>query len=165
MEDTAEQVSTEQCLAIEFENVGAYRFMSVHFWRGKDLYRVLVCRSWLPSVNIAGERGSLARLLSVTSTQVDIVACLGCPVSMIQILNESSFFSRGVQCCFRFDHLILPILMHKIRYSIFRRIDFFSVLQCLMGSRGGSQTENWVLQSPELLRETLSSIAGNEGRK
>ena len=51
--------------------------MSVRFWKGNELCRVFVCRSALPTADLTGELGCLARLLSVFSTQVDIVACSG----------------------------------------------------------------------------------------
>ena len=78
------------------------------FWKGNELCRVFVCRSALPSADLTGELGCLARLLSVISTRVDIIACSGDPVGLIQTLNQSSFFNRGIQTCFRFDSLDLP---------------------------------------------------------
>ena len=48
--------------------------MSVRFWKGSELRRVFGCRSALPTADLTGEFGCLARLLSVTSSQVDIVA-------------------------------------------------------------------------------------------
>ena len=93
MEDIAEQVAVQQRFAIEFVNVEAYRFLTVRFWKDKDLCRISVCRSGLPFVNIADELGFLARLLSVTSTQVDIVERSGFPVSLIQSINQSPSYS------------------------------------------------------------------------
>ena len=126
--------------------------MSVRFWKGNDLCHVFVCRSALPTADLTGELGCLARLPSVTSTQVDIVACSGHPVGLIQTINHSSVFSRGVQHCFRFDSLDLPPLMHKQSYSVFGKIDFFSVLRALLISLGNSQGETWTLKSPNLSR-------------
>ena len=62
--------------------------------------------------------------------------------------------SGGIQSCFRFKRLDLQSLMQRPRYSVFGRIDFFSVLQALMVSLGGSLAEDWVLESPELTRVT-----------
>ena len=48
--------------------------------------------------------------------------------------------------------------MHKGSYSVFGKIDFFSVLQALLVSLGGSQTEDWVLESPELQRVGITPV-------
>ena len=141
MEDIAEQVTSEQCFSIEFERMKTFRFMSIRFWKGSELCRVFVCQSALSSADLTGELGCLARLLSVTSTRVDIVASSGDPVGLIQTLNQSSVFNREIQTCFRFDSLDLPTLMHKLSYSMFGKIDFFSVLQALIVSLGTSYAE------------------------
>ena len=126
--------------------------MSVRFWKGEDLCRVLVCRNGLPSSELTGELGSLARLLSVVSTKTDIVACSGCPVDLLRTIDQSPFFTGGVQSCFRFEQVDVPRLMHKLNYSVFVHIDFFSVLRGLLISLGGSLTTDWIQRSPELTR-------------
>ena len=159
MEVVAEQVASQQFFAVEFEDVNTFRYMSIRFWKDKDLCRTFVRQSGLPASDLTGELGSLARLLSVTSTNADIVACSVCSVTFIQTINESVFFSRGVQSCFRFEKLNFATLMHKTSYSVFRRIDFVSVLQTLMISLRGSLTEKWVLGSP--IRSKVSSLPCN----
>ena len=141
--DLAEQIATTQCFGIEFENVGLNRLMSVRFWKGDFLCRAFVCRSGLPSTDLTGELGS-SRLLSVVSTKADIVACSGCPVELIKTIDHSDLFSRAVQSCSRFEHLRLETMMHKPTYSVFGRIDFFSVLKSLMVSLGAATGEDWV---------------------
>ena len=84
MEDIAEQVIKKQCLSIEFEKRSTFRLMAARYWKGNELCQIFVCRSSLTSTDLTGELGSLARLLSVISTQVDIVACSGIPVGLIQ---------------------------------------------------------------------------------
>ena len=121
--------------------------MSVKFWKELDLCRVYNCRSSLPLTDVTGKRGSLARFLSAVSTRPDMVACSRCPVDFA---NTIEYFSQGVQSCFRFEQLSLARLMHKTSYSVFGKIDFFSVLQALMVSLGDSLTEDWVIRSPEL---------------
>ena len=126
--------------------------MSVRFWKGEDLCRVLVCRNGLPSSELNGELGSLARLLSVVSTKTDIVACSGCPVDLFRTNDQSPFFTGGVKSCFRFEQVDWPRLMHKLNYSVFGHIDFFSVLTGLVMSLGGSLTTDWIQRSPDLTR-------------
>ena len=157
MNDLANQIATTQNFAIEFEDQGVNRLMSVKFWKGNTLCRVYVCRSGLPSSDLTGELGSLSRLLSVVSTKADIVACSGCPVELIRTIDYSAFFPRAVQSCFRFEHLQLQKMMHKPTFSVFGRIDFFSVLKCLIVPLGAATDEDWVLQSPELARVSILS--------
>ena len=151
LSDIAEHVTTQQCFAVEFETVGIYRYMTVKFWKGHELCRVLICRSSLPATGVTGELGSLARFLSAVSTQPDVVACSGCHVDLVKTIDQSDYFPQ-VQSCFRFEQLSLPTLMHKSKYSVFGQIDFFSVLQDLMVSLGGCLTEEWALRSPELTK-------------
>ena len=152
MSDIADQISTLQCFALEFEDQGPNRFMSVRFWKGQYLCKVIVCRSGLPTTNLTGELGSLARLLSSISTKADKVACSGCPSELIRTIDEVPTSVRAVQSCFRFSQLNLSKLMHKSSYSVFGHIDFFSVLRGLVISLGGSANEDWVQRSPVLAK-------------
>ena len=136
VEDVAEQVAATQCFALEYENSGTNRLMSLRFWNGDSLCRVFICRSGLPSSDLTGELGSISRLMSVVSTKADIVACSDCPVNLICTVDHCSLFPRAVQCCFRFEHLRLRTMMHKPSYIVFGRNDSFSVLQCQMVSLG-----------------------------
>ena len=150
MSHLAEQITAEQCFAIEFEDRGPNRYMTVRYWEVQNLHRVLICRSQLPATDLTGELGSLSRLLSVVSTNADIVACSGSSVDLLRTVDYSSLFSRAVQSCFRFDQLNLSKMMHKTSYSVFGHIDFFSVLRGLVISLGGSHSEDWYPRSPEL---------------
>ena len=152
MSDVADQISTLQCFALEFEDQGPNRFMSVRFWKGQYLCKVIACRSRLPTTDLTGELGSMARLLSAISTKADIVACSGCPVDLIRTIDELPTSARAVQSCFRFNQLNLSKLMHKKNYSVFGHIDFFSVLRGLVISLGGLTDEDWILRSPELAK-------------
>ena len=156
LSDIAEQVTTQQCFAIEFETAGVYRYMTVKFWKGQELCRVLICRTSLPASDVTGELGSLARFLSTVSIQPDVVACSGCHVDLLKTIDQSEYFPQGVQSCFRFEQLSLPTLMHKSKNSVFGQIDFFSVLQALMVSLCGSLTEEWAMRSPELTKVSTS---------
>ena len=152
MHDIADHISSSQFVALEFEDEGASRFMSLRSWKGQHLCRVVICRSGLPSTDLTGELGSLARLLSVVSTKADIVACYGSPSELIRTLDDFPTSSRAVQSCFRFSQLSLPKLMHKSSYSVFGHLDFFSVLRGLVISLGGSSQDDWVQRSPELAK-------------
>ena len=153
-------MASEKCFGLEFEDSGSSRFMSLRFWKGHELCRVTVCRSGLPSSDLTGELGSLARLLSVVSTKADIVACSGCPAGLLQAIDGMPTTVRAVQSFFRFSQLDLPHLMHKISYSVFGHIDFFSVLKGLVISLGSSLREEWVQRSPELVRVSISQFYG-----
>ena len=134
--------------------------MSLRFWKGRELCRVTVCRNGLPSSDLAGELGTLARLFSVVSTKADIVACSGCPAELLRTIDEMPTTTRAVQSCFRFSQLDLPHLMHKLSYSVFGHIDFFSVLKGLVISLGSSLREDWVRRSPELVRVSIFQSFG-----
>ena len=162
MNEIAEHVASEQCFGLEFEDRGANRFMSIRFWKKTELCRVLICRIELPSTELAGELGSLARLLSVVSTKVDVVTCSGCSVEFVRTIDEMPDFTRSVQSCFRFEHLDLQCLVHKTSYSVVRHIDFFSVLRGLVISLGGALTEDWMIGSPELTRVSWFYFHGRE---
>ena len=154
MSDIADQISTLQCFALEFEDQGPNRFMSVRFWKGQYLCKVIVCRSGLPTTNLTGnwELGSLARLLSSIFTKAEIVACSGCPSELIRTIDEVPTSVPAIQSCFKFSQLNLSKLMHKSSYSVFGHIDFFSVLRGLVISLGGSANEDWVQRSPVLAK-------------
>ena len=126
--------------------------MSIKFWNGSELCRVFICRSSQITTDVTGELGSLSRLLSAISTKPGIVACSGCHSQLPRAIDESEYYKQGVQSCLRFEHFSLPNLLHKSSYSVFGKIDFFSVLQALVVSLGGSLMEDWVLRSPELTK-------------
>ena len=117
--------------------------MSFTFWQGNSLCRVFVCPSGLHSSDLTGDLGSISRLLSLVSTKAEIVACSGCPVDLIHTTDRCGLLSQAVQCCFCFEHLRLQTMMHKPTYSVFGRIDFFSVLRCLIVSLSYSRL-NWL---------------------
>ena len=138
--------------------VGTNQYMSVKFGKHLELCRVYICRSSLPATDVTGELRSLARFLSAVSTRPDMVACSGCPVEFAKTIDQSEYFSQGVQSCFQFEQLSLARLMHKTSYSVFGKIDFFSVLQALMVSLGGSLAEDWVMRRPELTKVINSMV-------
>ena len=152
MEDISNQVAASQHFGIEFEKRGTNRYMSLRFWNGAQLCRVFICRSGLTGTGLSEELGSLSRLLSVISTTPDVVAFSGCAVDLIRTVDKHPTYPRGVQSCFRFECLDLQTLMHKMNYSVFGHIDMFSVLQCLLVSLGGCLSEDWVVESAELVR-------------
>ena len=133
--------------------------MSPRYCKGQELYRVTVCRSGLPSTELSGELGSLARLLSVVSTKAGINACSGCRVELIRTIDEMPTSTRAVQSCFRFSHLVLSRLMHKMSYSVFGYIDFFSVLRGLVTFLGSSRLEDWIQRSPELIQVSICRLS------
>ena len=139
--------------------------MSPRFWKRTKLCRVFVCQSDLRTAGLTGELGSLSRLLTVISTSPDIVASSGCPVDLIRTIDHHASFPRGVQSCFSFELLNLESLMHNSKYSVFGRIDMFSVLQCLLVSLGGSITGDWVLESSEHVGGKFTFVPWSTGKQ
>ena len=152
MSEIGERITSELQYAIEFEDKGINRFMYARFWKDNSLCKVLICRSGVLIRGLNGELGSLARLMSAISTQADIVSCSGVPLDFILILNNFEFQNRGIQFPFKFNRIPLRELMHKESFSVFGRIDFFSVLQALVVSLGGCIKETWALNSTHLLK-------------
>ena len=64
--------------------------------------------------------------------------------------NESGVFREALQSPFRFESMDLPTIRHRDSYSVFKRIDFFSVLQGLIVSLGVSLSYSWTLECPEI---------------
>ena len=128
--------------------------MSVMFWKGSELCRVLFCRSSLTITDVTGELGSLSRFLCAVSTKPDYVACVGSHSDLAKTIDVSEFYTPGVQSCFRFEYLTLSKLIPKSSFSVFGKIDFFSVLKALVVSLGDSLTEGWAVRSPEHTKVT-----------
>ena len=142
--------------SLEFEKRGLYVHLFVRFWHFECLCRVYVCRSGIANKNLEGELGSFSRLLSAISTEADVVAYSGCSQIFGETLDKSPFFKHGVQYPFRFDEFNLEKMMHKKSYSVFGRIDFFSVLRQLLVSLGGCLEEQWTISAPELSKVVIS---------
>ena len=150
IEDIAQSIIESGQYSLEFERKGHYLHMYVRFWKEEFLCKVYVCRSGLLVKDIEGELGSLSRFMSAVSSEPDIVACSGVPLSFIETIDKSPMFKRSLQYPYRFDGFNLEKLMHKRSYSVFGRIDFFSVMRQLLVSLGGSLDEAWAVSSPEL---------------
>ena len=86
------------------------------------------------------------------STRPDIVACLGGSPETVNLLDQCKFLQHGAQSPYRFDILSARDLMNKSSYSVFGRIDFFSVIQFLVISLGGCLSQDWTLTAPELTK-------------
>ena len=143
---------------MEVEVEGRFKFVYVRFWKEDTLVKAFLCRFGVQSPPLAGEMGALSRILSVVSTKPQLVACSGCSADFIQVFDESGIFQKTLQSPFRFESVNLQSIMHRDSYSIFQRIDFFSVLQGLIVSLGGSLTYTWTLECPELSKVTLSLL-------
>ena len=150
--EIGERVTSDLQYAIEFEDKGLNRFMYARFWKDDVLCKVLICRSGVLVRGLNGELGSLARLMSAISTQADVVSCSGVPSDFIKILNKFEFQNKGIQFPFKLSRTPLREMMHKESFSVFGRIDFFSVLQALVVSLGGCTKEIWALESTHLLK-------------
>ena len=138
--------------SIEFEERGQVNYLSVRFWHGDTLCKVELLRFGRTVAFPTGHLGAVARLLSTISTAPDLVCCSGCPTDVLEAFNESDIFKRGVQAPFRFGDLDLARLMHKHSFSVFGRLDFFSVVEHLVLALGGIRDERWSLGLPELVK-------------
>ena len=79
-----------------------------------------------------------------------LVSCTGATHRTIVLLDQCPYANYGIQSPPHFEELSLKTLMHKKVFSVFGKIDFFSVLQFIVVCLGSSLDLDWVLMSPEL---------------
>ena len=126
--------------------------MYIRFWHSGRLVRVYLKRAGLRQGKTTAELGLISHIVGAISTRPDVVACLGCSPDTVNLLDNCKFLHHGVQSPFRFDCLSVKDLMNKKSYSVFGRVDFFSVLQYLIVSLGGCVSQEWTLTTPELTK-------------
>ena len=126
--------------------------MYIRFWHSGQLVRVYLKRAGLRQGKTTAELGLISHIVGAIFTRPDVVACLGCSPDTVSLLNNCKFLHHGVQSPFRFDCLSVKDLMNKKSYSVFDRVDFFSVLQYLIVSLGGCISQEWTLTTPELTK-------------
>ena len=137
---------------------GTYSFVSIRFWKGEFLNVVCLLRYRTASVPAAGFLLALSRLLSVLSTQPQIVSVSGCPAQLIPLLERSCFFQKGIEYPFRFDALSLPDMMHERWGSVFGTISFFSQLKFLVAFLDGCSGQPWAALMPEFVKVRVLSV-------
>ena len=137
---------------------GTYSFVSIRFWKGKSLNVVRLLRYRTASEPAAGFLLVLSRLLSVLSTQPQIVSVSGCPAEVIPLLERSCLFQKGIEYPFRFDALCLPDLMHERWGSVFGTISFFSQLKFLVTFLDGCGGQPWAALMPEFVKVRSLSV-------
>ena len=155
LSDLGNHVLSLGAFSVEFEEAGQFCFMSVLFWKEDTLCKVKLCRFGLTVTYPTGYMGLLSRLLSAITTRPNLLGCSGCPNDVFRAIDKSPHFDRGIQYPFRFTDIDLARLMHRQQYSVFGRIDFFSVLEHLILSLAGCLTERWTHDAPELVKVRL----------
>ena len=165
--DIAYQVSVTGQYSLEFEMRGTYSFVSIRFWKGEFLNVVRLLRYRTASEPAAGFLLALSRLLSVLSTQPQIVSVSGCPAELIPLLECSSrfqsvlascFFQKVIEYPFLFDAFSLPDLMHERWGSVFGTISFFSQLKFLVAFLDGCSGQPWAALMPEFVKVRSKSL-------
>ena len=137
---------------------GTYSFVSIRFWKGKSLNVVRLLRYRTASEPAAGFLLVLSRLLSVLSTQPQIVSVSGCPSELIPLPERSCFFQKRIEYPFRLDALSLPEMMHERRGSVFGTISFFSQLMFLVALLDGCCGQPWAALMPEFVNIRSMSL-------
>ena len=150
--DIGDSINKLGAYSIEFEERGQFCFMSVRFWKEDTLCRVTINRFARTVPHPTGFVGTLSRLMSAISPQPGLVSVSGCPTEVFHAFDEDSYFKKGILCSFRFDELDLPRVMHRQNFSVFGRVDFFSVLNHLISALRGSLYQSWTLEAPELVK-------------
>ena len=126
--------------------------MYIRYWHSGQLVRVYLKRAGLRQGKTTAELGLISHIVGAISTRPDVVACLGCSPDTVSLLDNCKFLHHGVQSPLRIDCLSVKDLMNKKSYSVFGRVDFFSVLQYLIVSLGGCILQEWTLTTPELTK-------------
>ena len=142
--------------SLEFIKQGVFLFVFIRFWRKDELCRVFIKRTGRVLGQSAAELSLISFIMSVFSTEPNIVSCSGSTLETIQLVDGSPYSKHGLQRPLRFDDFSIARLMHKESYSVFGRIDFHSVLQYLIIFLGGCLDCDWTLLTPILSKVIVS---------
>ena len=131
MNDTATHLMTSSEYALEFTHDGVFVLVYIRFWRENQLHRVFIKRTGRLLGLTQAEVSLVSFVMGAISTAPNMISCTGSTFRTIQLLDQWLYTRYGLQSPPRFEELDLKTLMHRKSYSIFGRIDFFSVLQTL----------------------------------
>ena len=154
IEDIASHTISNGCYAIEFEVQGPFLLMHIRFWEDKQFCRVFLRRTGRTVNQTSAEICLISHLLGAISSQTSLVSVNGCTGELIPKLDQSKLFKFGVSSSIRFAFSVTT-LMHKGCYSVFERIDFFSVLQYLVVTLRGSLEQDRIPTTPELSKVSM----------
>ena len=146
------EILTAGQYSVEFEPQGVFLLLHLRFWKANRLCRVYVRRTERIHGQTSAELQLVATLLAAISTEADLVCCFGATHNLVQLLDRAPFSRHGVQRPTLFNEITIKKLMHKDSYSVFGRIDFFSVLQYLVICLSGTLQMEWTLFTPELTK-------------
>ena len=149
------EVLTAGQYSVEFEPQGVFLLLHLRFWKANRLCRVYISRTGRINGQTPAELQLVASLLAAISTEADLVCSSGASYNLVQMLDLAAFSRHGVQRPTLFDDIAIKKLMHKDSYSVFGRIDFFSVLQYLVICLSSSLQMEWTLFTPELAKVGL----------
>ena len=149
------EILTSGQYTIELEPQGVFLLLYVRFWKADRLCRVYLARTGRTTGQTSAEIRLVATLLAGISCEAELVCCSGATHGLVQLLDQMPFSRHGVQRPTLFDEIAIKKLMHKDCYSVFGRIDFFSVLQYLIICLSGSLQMEWTLFTPELTKVRL----------
>ena len=130
VEDIATHNIADGCYALEFERQGRFLLMYIRFWKDKQLCRVFLQLTGRSVIPTSYEVSLISHLLGAIPTQTSPVSVNECSEDLVTKLDQSQshLFKFGISYSIRFEEFSINQLMHKHCYSVFGRIDFFSVL-------------------------------------
>ena len=150
MNDVGTHVVAASEYSLDFAQDGVFVLVFIRYRRDDQLCRVFLQRTGrLLGLNQAEIR-LVSFVMGVFSTQPQLVSCTGSTHNTVVMLDQCPYSTYGVQSPPRFEELSIKSIMHKKGYSVFGKIDFFSVLQFIVVSLGNSLDLDWVLVSPDL---------------
>ena len=157
-------ILTSGQFSVEFEPQGVFLLLHVRFWKADKLCRVYLLRTGRASGQTSAEVSLVSTLLAAISAEADLVCCSGATYGLVHLLDRSPLTRHGVQRPTTFDEIAIKKLMHKDSFSVFGRIDFFSVLQYLVVCLSGSLEMEWTLFTPELTKVSPSVYVPSTAR-
>ena len=152
IQDISSQVISEGAYSPEFENRGQSRYLSIRFWKENNLCKVQLARCGRVYSSPVSEITLISQVVAAISLTPDIVCVSGCPLEVLMILDDCTFTGKGLHYPFRFENLSFTKLMHKRTASVFRRIDFCSVLQFLLVRLEPALGLPWMVCTSELCK-------------
>ena len=155
MNDIGSHVVAASEYSLEFAQEGVFLLVFIRYWRDDQLCRVFLKRTGRLLGLTQADVRLVSNVMGVFSTKPHLVSCTGTTHRTIVLLDQCPYAAYGIQSPPRFEELSQKTIMHKKGYSVFGKIDFFSVVQFVIVCLGGCLDQDWMLVSPELSKVGL----------
>ena len=155
MNDIGSHVVAASEYSLGFAQEGGFLLVLIRCWSDDQLSRVFLKRTGRLLGLTQAEVRLVSNVMGVFSTKPHLVSCTGTTHRTIVLLDQCPYAAYGIQSPPRFEELSLKTIMHKKGYSVFGKIDFFSIVQFVIVCLGGCLDQVRMLVSPELSKVGL----------